>query len=69
MCRKLGNHWVEYMDPIDLMDCSSNMQIGYVGTKEEPTMSGLIMLWIIDGRLKINNYISFYNIYCRLESL
>ena len=28
MCREFGNHWVEYRDPIDLMDCSSNMEIG-----------------------------------------
>ena len=28
MCRKLGNHWVEYMDPIDFMDRPSNMEIG-----------------------------------------
>ena len=28
MRRKFGNHWVEYRDPIDLMDCPSNMEIG-----------------------------------------
>ena len=27
MRRKFGNRWVEYKDPIDLMDCSSNMEI------------------------------------------
>ena len=25
---KVGDNWVEYRDPIDLMDCSSNMEIG-----------------------------------------
>ena len=28
MCRKIGNHRVEYKDPIYLMDHPSNMQIG-----------------------------------------
>ena len=28
ICRKFVNYWVEYRDPIDLMDCSSNMEIG-----------------------------------------
>ena len=28
MCRKFGNPWVEYRDPIDLMDHPSNMEIG-----------------------------------------
>ena len=28
MFRKFGNHWVEYRDPIDLMECSSTMEIG-----------------------------------------
>ena len=28
MHRKLCNHWMEYRDPIDLMDCPSNMKIG-----------------------------------------
>jgi hypothetical protein len=27
MRRKFGNHWVEYRDPIDLMECPSNMDI------------------------------------------
>ena len=27
MHRKFGNHWVEYMDPIDLMDHPSNTEI------------------------------------------
>ena len=27
MHRKFGNRWVEYRDPIDLIDCSSNMEI------------------------------------------
>ena len=28
MRRKFGNRWVEYRDPIDLMDHPSNMEIG-----------------------------------------
>ena len=28
MCSKLGSALVEYMDPIDLMDCPSTMEIG-----------------------------------------
>ena len=28
MCRKFVNHWVEYSNPFDLMDRSSNMKIG-----------------------------------------
>ena len=28
MCRNFGNHWLEYRDPIDLMDHLSNMDIG-----------------------------------------
>jgi hypothetical protein len=28
MCRNFGNCWVEYRDPIDLMDRPSNMEIG-----------------------------------------
>ena len=28
MYRKFGNRWVEYKDPIDLMDRLSNMDIG-----------------------------------------
>ena len=28
MHRKIVNCWVEYNDPIDLMDCASNMEIG-----------------------------------------
>ena len=41
MCRKFGNHWVEYRDPIDLMDWSSSMEIGVCwyqeGTKNKWT--------------------------------
>ena len=28
MHRKIGNHWVEYRDVIDLIDHPSNMEIG-----------------------------------------
>ena len=28
MHKKFGNHWMEYRDPIDLMDRPSNMDIG-----------------------------------------
>ena len=28
MHRKIGNHWVEYRDPIDLTDCPSKMKVG-----------------------------------------
>jgi hypothetical protein len=28
MCTKVVDHWVEYTDPIDLMDRPSNMEIG-----------------------------------------
>ena len=28
MCKEFGNNWVEYMDPIHLMDHPSNMGIG-----------------------------------------
>ena len=28
MRRKFGNHWMDYRDPIDLMDRSSNVKIG-----------------------------------------
>ena len=45
MRRKSGKHWVEYRDPIDLMDCPSNMDIGL--SKKEPTINGLMMLQII----------------------
>ena len=31
MHRKFGNLWVKYRDPIDLMDCPSTMEFGYVG--------------------------------------
>ena len=31
MHRKYGNLWVKYRDPIDLMDCPSTMEFGYVG--------------------------------------
>ena len=29
MCRKFGNQWVEYRDPIGLIDRPSNMEIGF----------------------------------------
>ena len=28
MRRKFGNRWMKYRDPIDLMDCPSNVEIG-----------------------------------------
>ena len=31
MHKKIGKFWVEYRDSIDLMDCPSNMEFGYVG--------------------------------------
>ena len=47
MHKKFGNHWVEYRDPIDLMDRPSNREIIYVGTKKESTTSELTILQII----------------------
>ena len=38
MHRKIGNCWVEYNDPIDLMDCASNMEIGLCWYQKEPTI-------------------------------
>ena len=37
MHRKFGNHWMEYIDPIDLMYHSSNNK--YIGIEKEPTTS------------------------------
>ena len=31
--KEIENLWVEYRDPIDLMDLPSNLEIGYVGVK------------------------------------
>ena len=43
-----GNCWVQYKDPIDLMDHLANMKINlYCYKKKEPTISGLTILWII----------------------
>ena len=37
--RKLVNRWVEkYKDPIDLMDCSSTMEIDLCWYKKKPTI-------------------------------
>jgi hypothetical protein len=47
MHRKFGNRWVEYRDPIDLMDRSSNMEIGLCWYQKEPTMSLVMILRII----------------------
>ena len=35
MWRKIGNRWVEHRDPINLMDCSSNMEIGLCWCRKE----------------------------------
>ena len=38
MHRQFGNCWVECRDPIDLLNCPSNMEIGLWWYQEEPTM-------------------------------
>ena len=38
MLKKFDNRWVEYRDPIDLMDHPSNMEIGLCGIKKEPIL-------------------------------
>ena len=47
MHKKIGNHRVEYKGPIDLMDRSSNMEIGLCWYTKESTISGRIILRII----------------------
>ena len=34
MHRKFGNFWVEYKDPIDLMDHTSNIKISFSDIKK-----------------------------------
>jgi hypothetical protein len=47
MRRKFGHHWVEYMDPIHLMDRPSNIEIGlYAGIKKESTNGHTVSLII-----------------------
>ena len=47
MDRKFGVRWVEYRDPIDLMNNSSNVEIGLCLYKKGTTISGLTILRII----------------------
>ena len=43
MRRKFGNHWVEYGEPIDLMDHPSKMEIGLCWYQK-----GTNNMWIYD---------------------
>ena len=47
MRRKSGNCWMEYREPIDLMNYPSNIGIGLCYCKKKPIISGLTILWII----------------------
>jgi hypothetical protein len=40
MHRKIVNRWIEYQQPINLLDLPSNMEIGYVGIKTKTSQCG-----------------------------
>ena len=70
MCKKFGNLWLEYRDPIELMDHPSNMRLACVGvgngTNNKSTCN---LITPFDGRLKNNNCNSFHDKHSILRCL
>ena len=64
--KKFGNHWVECRNPIDLMDCPSNVDIGLCWYEK---WTNLQFYGSFHGRVKNKVCISCYSIHCILICL
>ena len=69
MCRKFGNCWMGYRDPIDLMDCPSNMEIDLHGYQKGANNKWTYNFTSFDGGFRNNNYISLYDKYYKPRCL
>ena len=60
MHRKLGDCWVQYRDPIDMMDCPSNMEIGLRGYQQGTNNNRLMILCRLRCLLVCRVFLNFF---------